>query len=122
MFMEVERNIIKDGRNLKLEKENKSIKDRTTRHIKNIFEQYEEDYYNPITVGNLYSNSFIEYESNGDRNNILSIKKYGEIKPCLKDVINNIKKFVSWKIQLAIAIKFISSKDMKKSVSYIQKE
>ena len=39
MFMEVERNIIKDGRNLKLEKENKSIKDRTTRHIKNIFEQ-----------------------------------------------------------------------------------
>ena len=39
MFMEVERNIIKDGRNLKLEKEIKSIKDRTTRHIKNIFEQ-----------------------------------------------------------------------------------
>ena len=34
-----------------------------------------------------------------------------EIKPYLKDIINNLKKYDSWKIQLTIAINFMSSKD-----------
>ena len=33
------------------------------------------------------------------------------IKPYLKDIINNLKKFNSWKIQLTIAYNFISSID-----------
>ena len=54
----------------------------------------------------------IEYESNGDRNKTLSVKEYlDEIKPYLKD-INNLKKSDSWKIQLNVAINFLSSKDI----------
>ena len=42
----------------------------------------------------------------------LSIKKcLNEIKPYLKHIINNLKKFDTWKIYLTIAINCISSKD-----------
>ena len=42
----------------------------------------------------------------------LSTEEYlTKIRPCLKDIINNFKKSNTWKIQLAIAINFISSKD-----------
>ena len=38
------------------------------------------------------SNNYIEYESNGDKNKSLSVKKYlDKIRPYLKD-INNLKK------------------------------
>ena len=42
-------------------KENKTIKDRRIRDIKNLFEQ-EEDHHKPVRVGNFYSNNYIEYE------------------------------------------------------------
>ena len=51
----------------------KESEDRIIRDIKNLLEQ-EGDYYKPVGVGNLFSNIYIEYESNGDRNKILSIK------------------------------------------------
>ena len=73
-------------------------------------EQKEDNYYKPVRVGTLYGNNYIEYKSNGDRNKILSVKEYlDEIKPYLKD-ISNLKKSDTWKIQLTIAINFISSK------------
>ena len=61
---------IKDIRNpFKLEKETKAIKDRTLRDIKNFFEyEEEENYYKAVRVSNFWSNNYIEFESNGDRN------------------------------------------------------
>ena len=54
----------------------------------------------------------MEYEINGDRNKTLSIKEYlDEIKPYLKNIINNLSKSDTHKIQLTIAINFIFSKD-----------
>ena len=45
------------------------------------------------------------YENNGDRNKILSVEEYlNKIRSYLKNVINNLKKSDSWKIQLTIAI------------------
>ena len=56
------------------------------------------------------SNSYIEYESNSDKNEALSVKEYlNEINPHLKDIINNLKESDTWKIQLTIVNKFISS-------------
>ena len=80
-------------RNLfRLKKENEAIKGRIFRDVKNLFEQ-EEDYYKPVRVVNFHSNNYIEYENNGDRNKTPSIKEYlDEIKPYLKDIINNIRK------------------------------
>ena len=54
----------------------------------------------------------IEYESNGDRNKTLSREQsLHKIRPYLKDIINDLKKTDTWKIQLAIEINFIYSKD-----------
>ena len=62
-----------------------------------------------------WNNNYIEYESNGDRNKNLSVKKYlNEIKPYLKDIITDFRKSGSWKIQLTIAIDFISSENTNK--------
>ena len=129
-YKDIEENIIKDVRNLfrlkklrketndaaikgirnlfRVNKENKAIKDRIIRDIRDLFEHEEEDYYKPVRVGNFWSNNYIEYKSKGDRKK-LSVKKYlNKIRPYLKDIINNLKKFDSWKIQLTITINFIS--------------
>ena len=53
----------------------------------------------------------MEYESYRDRNKTLSVKEYlNKIRPSSKD-INDLKKSETWKIQLTIAINFISSKN-----------
>ena len=44
------------------------IKDRIIRAAKTLFEQQEEDYYEPKRVSNFWNNNYIEYESNGDKN------------------------------------------------------
>ena len=48
---------------------NRLIKDRMIRDIRTLFVQEEQkDYYKVMNVSNLLNNSYIEYESNGDRN------------------------------------------------------
>ena len=122
-----EENIIKDIRNLFRLKKNKitlqlkikeikakAIKDRILRYINNFFEheKEEENYYKPVRVSNFWSNNYIEYESNGDRNKTLSVEEYlNKIRPYLKDIINNLKKSDTWKSQLTIANNFIFSID-----------
>ena len=62
-----------------------------------------------MRIGSFYSNNYI-----GDRNKTLSFKEYlNEIKRNLKDIINNLKKFDAWKVQLIVAINFIFSKETK---------
>ena len=47
------------------------------------------DSYKPIRIGNAFSSNYIEYKSNGDKDETLSIKDYlDEIKPYLSDMIN----------------------------------
>ena len=58
-----------------------------------------------------WSNNYIEYEVNGDRNKplTLSVEEYlNKIRPYLKDIIYNLKNFDILKLQLTIAINFIS--------------
>ena len=89
----------------------KTIKDRIIRDIRALFEK-EDDYYIPIRIGNIWNNNYVEYESNRDKNKNLSLKEYlSEIKPYLGDIIINLQKSSTWKVQLTIAINFISSKD-----------
>ena len=50
---EIDENTIKGIRNLlKLKWENKAIKNRTIRKIRNLFEQEKEDHYKSVRVGN----------------------------------------------------------------------
>ena len=56
-------------------------------------------------------NSYFEYRSNCDRNKNLSLKEYlYQVKPYLKDIVTDLQESDTWKIQLTIAINFISSK------------
>ena len=68
---------IKDIRNLyRQEKETKAIKHRILSDIKNLFEhEEEENCYKPVRVSNFWSNNYIEYGSNGDRNKTLSVEE-----------------------------------------------
>ena len=87
---------VKDIRNLfRQEKETKGIKDRILRNIKNLFEheKEEENYYKPVRVSNFWSNNYIEYKSNSDKNEALSVEEcLNKISLYLKDIINNLKK------------------------------
>ena len=70
-----------------------------------------EDYYKPIIVKSAFNNNYIQYESKGDKNKILTISEYLDmIRPYLVDMINDHKNQSEWKIQLSAAINFISSK------------
>ena len=80
--------------------------------LKNQLNYLEEKYNRLLRVSDFWSNNYIEYESNGDRNKKLSIEEYlYKLWPYLKDIINNLKKSDMWKIQLTIANNFISSID-----------
>ena len=58
-------------------------------------------------------NNYIKYESSGDINKNLSVKECShKIKPYLRDIISNLQKSYTWKIQLTIAINFTSAKDV----------
>ena len=86
-------------------KNERLIKDKIIRDIKTLFQQ-EEDYYKPKRVSSFWNNSYSEYESNGDKNNNVSLDEYLiKIKPYLKDIIIDLESSDTWKIQLTIAIK-----------------
>ena len=73
---------------LKMKQSKKVIRD-----IKNLSEHEEKDYYKPESVSDLWSNNYIKYESNGDTSKPQSIEEYlNKIRPCLKDIINYLKK------------------------------
>ena len=62
------------------------------------------------------NSNYIEYESNGDKDKSLSVKEYlNIIRPYLSDITNDLKTQGEWKIELTIAIDFMSSKDCNKT-------
>ena len=81
-----------DVRNLfRLKKETKPIKNKIIRYIR-ILEHEKVDYYKPVSISSLWSNNYIEYESNGDRIKTLSVKEYlNKIRPYFKNLIINLK-------------------------------
>ena len=79
------------GNLFKLEKENKAIKFIILRNTRNLFDNEEkENYYKPVRVNNFCSSSYIEYESNSDRNKTIPVEEYlNKFRPYLKDIIIN---------------------------------
>ena len=75
-------------------------------------EKRKEDYYKPAKVGNFWNRNYVEYESNGHRNKTQSIEEYrNKIRPYLKDIVNDLKKTDTCKIQLRAVVSFMSSND-----------
>ena len=82
LCMKVKRNnqkkAIQSIKNLfKIKNENKAIQYRIIRDIRTLFEQQEEtDFYKRIRAGNFWNKNSVKYQSSGDRNKNLSMKKY----------------------------------------------
>ena len=69
------------------------------------------DYYKPIITKGAFSKNYIQYESRGDKDEILTVNEYLDmIRLYLVDMINDHKTQSEWKIHQTIAINFISSK------------
>ena len=105
-----------------------------TRNVRDFFDlSIDEDYYKPIIARVAFNGCYIQYESKGDKGKNVSIKEYlNIIKPYLSDIRNDHtirgllryhsgnKTWVEetsseWKIQLTMAINFISYKDSDKT-------
>ena len=99
------------------------------RDVKQLFDlSIDEDYYQPIITNGAFNNNYIQYESKGNKNKILTISEYLDmIRPYLSDIINDHKTRgewrihsgntiikhkpqSEWKVQLTMVINFISSK------------
>ena len=72
----------------------------------------EEDYYKPIEVKSAFDDSYMLYESKGDKDAGLSLDEYFDIiRPYLKDMIDTHKSKDEWKIQPSMRIIFVSFTD-----------
>ena len=92
-----------------MKKKDEATKDRI---IRIIFDLEKEDYYKPVKLGNFWSKSYTEYESDENRNKTILLGEYlNKVRRFLKDIINDLKKSGTWKIQQTISINFNSSKD-----------
>ena len=66
---------------------------RGIRDAKNLFDlSIDEDYYKPIITNAAFNNNYIQYESKGNKDKILTISEYLDmIRPYLSDIINDHK-------------------------------
>ena len=122
---ELEENLLKSKKYYEYDSEYRGI-----RNVRDLFDlSIDENYYEPILVKSGFSGNYIQYESRGDKGKNLSIKRYLKmIRPYLSDLINKDrthglaryhagnkswigKTSSEWKIQITMAINFISSKD-----------
>ena len=102
--------------------------------VKDLFDlPIDEDFYKPIITNGAFNNNYIQYESKGNKDKTLTTSEYLDmIRPYLRDIINDHKTQAEWiihsgnaiikhktqsewKIQLTMAINFISSKDSDES-------
>ena len=66
-----------------------------------------DDYDKPIEIKSAFNGNYVLYESNGDKNGLLSIYEYfNKIKPSLRDLIDFYNTKGEWKVQLSMHISF----------------
>ena len=71
----------------------------------------DKDYYQPIIVKSAFNSNYVKYESNGEKDKILTPDEYLDmIRPYLVDMINDHKNKGEREIQLTAVVNFISSK------------
>ena len=124
-LLELERNLFKTKKYYKYDdNEYEGIRD-----AKDLFDlSVDEDYYKPIITNDAFNNNYIQYKIKGNKDKILTITEYLDmIRANLSDIINDhktqgesrihsgntiikCKTQSEWKIQLTMAINFISSK------------
>ena len=91
------------------------IEYKATTDIKSLYDDIDDDdYYKPIKIYNAFNDSYVEYQSDGYKDKILSIKEYlYMIRQYPSDTINCHKD--EWKIQLSMRINFSPSENTEDS-------
>ena len=84
--------------------------------------QKKEKYYKPIKINGAFNDNYIEYQSKGNEDKILSIKEYPNIiRPYLSKIINDHKE--GWKIELMMKNNFVTIEEpIKIHEMYIRSE
>ena len=109
-------NFLKQEKKKKIEKKKyieRIVKNRIIKDIRTLFEQGKQEYYyEPKRVSNFGNNNYIK-DQVISRN--LSLVEYlNNIESYLRNIIFTLQSSDAWKIQLAIAVSLISSKDSEK--------
>ena len=83
------------------------------RDARNLFDlPIDEDYYKPIRTNSASNSNYIEHESIGDKEKIITIEEYLDmVRPYLSDITRDHITQGQWKIQSRMQSNFISSKD-----------
>ena len=69
------------------------------KNVKDSFDLSVDEDYKPIITKGVFNGNYIQYESKGDKEKHLSIKKYlNMIRPYLSDIINDHKTQGKWRI------------------------
>ena len=76
------------------------------RDVKDLFYlSIDENYYKPIITNGAFNNNYIQHESKGNKDKILTTSEYLDmIRPYLIDIINDHKTQGEWKIRSGNAI------------------
>ena len=111
-----------DFKNSKSFKDSKEIReenqddDEIIRDLRFLYEP-KEKHYEPRKIKGAFGGNYVQYESNGDIDEVSSIEGYlNKIEPHLIDIINEHK--YGWKVQLAAEIIFSSVGDENSKKSY----
>ena len=109
-------NFLKQEKKKKIEKKKyieRIIKNRIIEDIRTLFEkENQEYYYEPKRVSNFGNNNYIKNQVIS-RNSSL-VEYLNNIESYLRNIIFTLQNSDAWKIQLAIAVSLISSKDSEK--------
>ena len=100
---EIEKNLHELEKNLSQTKkyyDNDDSEYKGIRRVRNLFDlSLDEDYYKPTIAISAFNNNYIQYESKGNKDKILTISEYLDmIKPYLSDIINDHKNQGEWRI------------------------
>ena len=100
---EIERNLIELEENLFKPKKYYDYDDTDYKGIsgvKDLFDlSIDEDYDKPIIANGTFNNNYIQYESRGNKDKILTPSEYLDmIRPYLSDIINDKKNHGEWRI------------------------
>ena len=82
--------------------------DNVTYGLDHLFNELNEDYYEPKEIKSAFDGSYILYERRADKDKLALYEYFDTIRPYLKDMINDYKSKGELKIQLSMRMIFVS--------------
>ena len=75
-YLKIQNPFLNQKKNYQRHKRENYDTHKVPRDIRTLYKSNAGDYYKPISTGNTFSTNYIEYESNGDKDKMISIEDY----------------------------------------------